>query len=216
MITVFCTQDDAVLKGDDDLVTIARVTARVKAFMPAEALVTSPVTPLRTRGKQQRNLGFFEVGLQAKDATLMKQYTEQLLKPEHHFLQVLPIGDFPTGPAVSIVVSEEDMLGALAQFMVDVAGVRALSYSRKVPRHMGFGHCILVVNTTLTALLAVGGPRVTNVQDVVQVGLSGAEDAVRATIYAGIMVETPQLQLAVLGDVERADWEEGGPAAVAC
>ena len=134
--------------------------------------MANPVTPLRTRGKQQRSLGFFEIGLQAKDVKLMQQYVlyvAKLLKPEHHLLQVLPIGHFPAGPAVSIIVSEEDTVGALAEFLVNTAGVKAISYSRKVPRHVGFGHCVVVANTTLTALVAVGGPRVTNVEDVVQV-----------------------------------------------
>ena len=66
--------------------------------------MANPVTPLRTRGKQQRSLGFFEIGLQAKDVKLMQQYVAKLLKPEHHLLQVLPIGHFPAGPAVSIIV----------------------------------------------------------------------------------------------------------------
>ena len=142
----------------------------------------------------------------------MQQYVAKLLKPEHHLLQVLPIGHFPAGPAVSIIVSEEDTVGALAEFLVNTAGVKAISYSRKVPRHVGFGHCVVVANTTLTALVAVGGPRVTNVEDVVQVGLTAAEDSVRATctVYEGILMETPQLQLALLGDIERADLEEGG------
>ena len=79
--------------------------------------MANPVTPLRTRGKQQRSLGFFEIGLQAKDVKLMQQYVAKLLKPEHHLLQVLPIGHFPAGPAVSIIVSEEDTVGALAEFL---------------------------------------------------------------------------------------------------
>ena len=63
IVTVFGTKEDMVLNGDDDLVVTARVTARIKAFMPAVALVPSAVVPMRTRGKQQRSLGFFDVGL---------------------------------------------------------------------------------------------------------------------------------------------------------
>ena len=57
-----------------------------------------------------------------------------------------------------------------------------MSYSTKVPRYIGFGHCVLVANTTKAALAAVGGARVTNVEDVMQIGLTAAENSEKATI----------------------------------
>ena len=50
------------------------------------------------------------------------------------------------GPAISIIVSEEDTVGPLAQFLVGTVGVKIISYSRKVPRHVGFGHSVVVAN----------------------------------------------------------------------
>ena len=46
----------------------------------------------------------------------------------------------------------------------------------------------------------------------VQIGISGAEDSAKATVYEGVLTEAPQLQLVVLDDLERADVEEGGVA----
>ena len=209
-VKVFCTQADMVMRGTEDLVVMARVTTRVTAMLPKEALAPNGIVPMRTRGKNQRNLGFFDVSLQAKDATLMTAAVGQLFSPAQHCMQILPVEAFPDGPAISIIVSEEHAVGELCEFLVATAGVKAISYSKKVPRHVGFGHCVLVANTTKAALAAVGGARVTNVEDVMQVGLTAAENSEKATIYDGVLIETPLLQLAVLGDLERADLEEGG------
>ena len=79
MVRLLGTQADTVFRGSDDLCISARVIARVTAAMPKEALVTNGIVPVRTRGKNPRNLGFFEVGLQAKDA-----------HPGHHHLEAGP------------------------------------------------------------------------------------------------------------------------------
>ena len=84
-----------------------------------------------------------------------------------------------------------------------------LAFSHKVPRHIGFGHAVLIANVYVQQLLLNGGARVTNEADVVQVGLYAAEDSKRVTVHEGIILEQPQLSLAILGDLERADVEEG-------
>ena len=51
---VFNGKEDSVLRGVDakeDLLTLARVTNRVKAALPARALADKAVVPLRTRGQ---------------------------------------------------------------------------------------------------------------------------------------------------------------------
>ena len=81
VVRLLGTQADAVVRGSDDLSTTARIIARVTAAMPQEALVVNGIVPVRTRGKNPRNLGVFEVGLQAKDAVLMTAYIWAIIQP---------------------------------------------------------------------------------------------------------------------------------------
>ena len=83
VLRVFNSKEDAVLRGVDakeDMLTLARVTTRVKAVLPAEALVSAgAVVPLRTRGQHQSNLGIFEINLNAMSADDMSDFKAELL-----------------------------------------------------------------------------------------------------------------------------------------
>ena len=66
VLCVFNPREDAVFTGADDLVVLARLTRRIQALVPAGNLADNGIVSLRTRGKNQRNLGFINVGLHAR------------------------------------------------------------------------------------------------------------------------------------------------------
>ena len=104
VLRVFNKKDDAVLRGVDakeDMLTLARVTNRVKAMLPPEALAATGVVPLRTRGQHQVNLGIFEVNLNAMGAEDMSNYKAELLSAAGGFVECVAIEKFPAGPAVT-------------------------------------------------------------------------------------------------------------------
>ena len=209
VLCLFNPKDDAVFTGVEDLVVLARLTRRIQDLVPSNYLTDNGIVPLRTRGKSPRNLGFLNVGLQGKDAQELQKGMDALLQFSGQFLQLTPIEAFPDGNAISIVIPEEETVGSLAQYLVIQGKATVLSFSNKVPRHIGFGHAVLVANLSVSQLLVNGGARVSNEADVVQVGLHAAEDSVKVTVHDGIILEQPSLSLAVLGDLERADVEEG-------
>ena len=59
LVKLWCTGEGMVLDGTDDGSVVARAMARVRAVLPAEALVAGGevISPVRTRGKTRRNLG---------------------------------------------------------------------------------------------------------------------------------------------------------------
>ena len=194
------------LRGIDtkeDLLTLTRVTNRVKAALPARALASNAVVPLRTRGQHQTNLGIFEINMNATGADDIDAFKAELLSSSNGFIECVAIEKFPLGPAVSMVVSEEDAVGPLMEHLVVTIGSTVLSYSKKVPRHIGFGHCVVVANVSLSDVVTKGGARVLVENDTHTVGLTGDEAATRVTLQEGVMVELPQIQLCVLGDLER-------------
>ena len=168
------------------MVVLARLTRRIQALVPGDFLTDNGIVPVRTRGKNPRNLGFLNVGLQGKDAADLQKGLDALLQFSAKFMQLTPIEAFPDGPAISIVIPEEETVGSLAQHLVMLGKATVLSFSQKVPRHIGFGHAVLVANIAMSQLLLTGGARVTNEADVVQVGLYAAEDSKRATVHEGI------------------------------
>ena len=106
-LCVFNPRDDAVFTGVEDLVVLARITRRIQALVPAGNLADNGVVPMRTRGKNPRNLGFINVGLQGIDAAGLQKAQDLLLQFSEKFMQLTPVERFPDGPAVSIVVPEE-------------------------------------------------------------------------------------------------------------
>ena len=166
VVTVFNTRDDATFTGTDDMVVLARLTARVKALVPAAHLVDNSIVPMRTRGKSPQNLGFLNVTLQGKDGMELQAVLNSLLQFSEKFTRLASIDSFPAGAAISIVVSEEARVGPLAKYLVIQGEATALAYSNRVPRHIGFGHCVLVANISLKQLLLKGGAQVHNEADV--------------------------------------------------
>ena len=177
VLCVFNPREDAVFTGVDDLVVLARVTRRIQALVPAANLVDNGIVPMRTRGKNARNLGFINVGLQGKDAADLQQAQDSLLQFSEKFMLLTPIDQFPDGPTISVVVSEEESVGSVAQYLVMQGKATALAFSTKVPRHIGFGHAVLVANISVKQLLLNGGARVTNEADVVMLGLQAGGDS---------------------------------------
>ena len=118
VLTLFNPRDDAVFTGVEDLVVLARLTRRIQALVPAGSLVDNGIGPLHTRGKNQRNLGFLNVGLQGSDAAELQRAQDSLLQFADRFMLLTPVDQFPDGPAISIVVSEEETVGSVAQFLV--------------------------------------------------------------------------------------------------
>ena len=154
-------------------------------------------------GKNPRNLGFINVGLQGKDAADLQKAQDLLLQFSEKFLQLTPVERFPDGPAISIVVPEEETVGALAQYLVMQGQATVISFSQKVPRHIGFGHAVLVANISIQQLLLNGGARVTNLADVVQVGVHAAESSIKATVHEGIVLELRLVNPARVADMLR-------------
>ena len=98
---VFNGKEDAVLRGVDtkeDLLTLARVTNRVKTALPARALASNAVVPLRTRGQHQANLGIFEINLNATGADDIDAFKAELLSANNGFVECVAIEKFPLGP----------------------------------------------------------------------------------------------------------------------
>ena len=110
VVCVFNPKDDAVFKGVDDLVVLARLTRRIQDMVPGNLLTDHGIVPLRTRGKSPRNLGFLNVGLQGKDQLELQLGMDALLQFTGQFMQLTPIEAFPDGPAISVVVPGELLL----------------------------------------------------------------------------------------------------------
>ena len=135
VVTVFNTRDDATFTGTDDMIVLARLTARVKALVPAAHLVDNSIVPMRTRGKSPQNLGFLNVTLQGKDGMELQAVLNSLLQFSEKFTRLASIDSFPAGAAISIVVSEEARVGPLAKYLVIQAEATALAYSSGAAAH---------------------------------------------------------------------------------
>ena len=79
------------MDAKEDLLTLARVTNRVKAALPPSALAGTGVVPLRTRGQHQTNLGIFEINLNATGAEDIDDFKAELLSASIGFIECVAI-----------------------------------------------------------------------------------------------------------------------------
>ena len=112
---------------------------------------------------------------------------------------------------VSIVVPVESRVGPLVSCLVQEAGARRLLYTNRAPQFLGGGKAVLVADVSVETLEATVGSRFAREEGVVSIAATADVGAERFHVYGGKFGSSQRLELCMLGDIERGDFEECEP-----
>ena len=145
----------------------------------------------------------------------MAEYKDKLTEAGWHVLLDNSVFAETDGRGfVSVVVPEEARVSALVAHLVNACSATRVAYTNRVPLHLGGGKAVLVVDVTMEHLVTAGGSWVSVENGVTSVAACAEMGAERFLVYAGVFGGSQRVELCVLGDLERHDFEPGEPASV--